>query len=103
VKRILFSPAPKVDSAILLIKDISRKRFRDRDHERTFFELLHAGMGTKRKTLINNLERELGVTKIDLAEIFSACALDARVRAERLTLTEWLDLCDRLAQRKSID
>ena len=45
-----FSPAPKVDSAILSISDISKSFFiNNKIGEKEFFEILHAGFAHKRK------------------------------------------------------
>ncbi len=51
-----FSPAPKVDSAIIQITNISRKNFANRTQEEKFFELVKSGFAHKRKMLIRNLE-----------------------------------------------
>src|SRR3989344_2639920 len=62
-----FRPAPKVDSAIIAIENISRGNFSGQDMEgaasdgasvqaeNNFFSLLHAGFAHKRKKLIRNL------------------------------------------------
>lgn len=56
VKRDLFSPAPNVDSAVLLIKNISKKLFTEKMvSEKSFFETLKRGFHHKRKKLPNNL------------------------------------------------
>ncbi len=62
VKAGSFSPAPKVDSAILLIENISRGGFVNGRHgvstlerEMRFFEILRAGFKSKRKKLVSNL------------------------------------------------
>lgn len=82
VPRGAFVPAPGVDSAVLTISGISRKYFRDRDQERRFFDLLHAGFGHKRKLLASNL-MEAGVPKD---------AVPAGMRAEDAPLDFWLHL-----------
>ncbi|MEK7554099.1 MAG: 16S rRNA (adenine(1518)-N(6)/adenine(1519)-N(6))-dimethyltransferase RsmA, partial [Patescibacteria group bacterium] len=43
VPRGAFKPAPKVDSAVLTVRDISRRNFHTRAEERRFFALIHAG------------------------------------------------------------
>jgi 16S rRNA (adenine1518-N6/adenine1519-N6)-dimethyltransferase len=52
-----FSPEPKVDSAILLINNIS-KNFFDKISEEAFFEIIKAGFAHKRKVLIANLKEK---------------------------------------------
>lgn len=49
VPRGAFSPAPKVDSAILAVEKISRNNFKNKAHEKKFFELVKRGFSKKRK------------------------------------------------------
>ncbi len=89
VPRGAFSPPPKVDSAILLVQHISRKNFENPTHEKKFFDLLHAGFGSKRKFLKRNLEPLLG-------ESYTGALKDALIpenaRAEDVPLEKWLTL-----------
>ncbi len=94
VKRGNFTPAPKVDSAIISVSDISHKNFLNID-ERYFFEALHLGFGSKRKQLLGNLskvyEREV------LTHIFSTLGISLSVRGEDLPLETWLMLVEKLS------
>ena len=85
VPRGAFAPAPKVDSAILLVEKISRKHFVDATHEKKFFELVKRGFAQKRKMLLNNLGKEYG-------EIFEKLKLSPKIRAEDVPLQTWLEL-----------
>lgn len=76
-----FVPAPKVDSAVLSICDISRSQFASRKEEARFFALVRAGFAHKRKYLSSNL-REAG---------FSV-SVPEKARAEDLRLPDWLAL-----------
>ena len=82
VKRGAFRPAPNVDSAVLTIKNISRKNFASREKEQLFFALIHAGFAHKRKFVRSNLV-EVGLPQGDIPE---------KARAEDLTLEQWLML-----------
>lgn len=85
VDRENFSPAPNVDSAILLISDISKNFFiKNNISEKNFFEILHAGFAHKRKILSSNLKGIVSPEKIAL--------LPKNIRAEDLKLTDWLTL-----------
>jgi 16S rRNA (adenine1518-N6/adenine1519-N6)-dimethyltransferase len=98
VKRTSFRPIPNVDSAILFVDNISKKRFIDAGvDEQSYFHHLHAGFGAKRKMLINNLHKELNVEKDRLATIFSELQLPIKCRAEDLTITEWTNLSHALS------
>lgn len=85
VPRGAFSPVPKVDSAILLIENISRKNFVNSTHEQKFFELIKKGFSQKRKFLKNNLGKEL-------SDILKKVGMSDNVRAEDVPLEKWLAL-----------
>jgi len=82
VPRGAFSPAPKVDSAVLTVRGISRKHFHTKDEEKLFFALLHAGFAHKRKFVRKNLA-DAGLPQGDIPE---------KARAEDLPLSAWLAL-----------
>ncbi len=82
VPRGAFVPAPKVDSAVLTVRDISRRNFLTPADEARFFELLHAGFAHKRKFVRKNIT-DAG---------FSAEGTPERARAEDLPLSVWLAL-----------
>ncbi len=88
-----FSPAPKVDSAILSIKNISKDSFRSVSEEK-FFQVLKTGFAHKRKMLINNLEKLS--SKGSLQKTFEKLALDPKTRAESLTPNQWISLTKEL-------
>jgi len=86
-----FEPRPKVDSAILLIANIARDNFKNQKiDEEKFFGILHRSFGQKRKMLANNL-------KLD-STIMQTCRLDAKIRAENLTVADWLCLAKQLTR-----
>ncbi|MFA5736687.1 MAG: 16S rRNA (adenine(1518)-N(6)/adenine(1519)-N(6))-dimethyltransferase RsmA [Candidatus Paceibacterota bacterium] len=78
-----FVPKPKVDSAILLIHNISRNNFQAEEESR-FFDLLRQGFSQKRKKLGNHLKLP--------AENWQLCNLNPDLRAEDLKLPDWLCL-----------
>ncbi len=82
-----FTPPPKVDSAIVAIRNISTDRLSGIDAER-FFALLHLGFGKKRKQLLGNLSETY--SRETLTHIFSTLDLSLSVRAEDLDLETWL-------------
>ncbi len=93
VDAILFSPAPKVDSAILLIDNISKNFFSDCSED-TFFSALKAGFAHKRKLLARNLESSFEPTAI--ARALSVCDLPRTARAEDIPLATWKRLVQEL-------
>lgn len=84
VKRSMFHPAPNVDSAILLIENISNKIFEENSVEtKKFFEIVKAGFAHKRKKLSGNLK---SVVRKDKFNQFKDC------RAEELSILDWISL-----------
>ena len=75
-----FSPAPKVDSAVIKISNISKNFFQN-INEKKFFEVVKKGFSQKRKMLINNLKAQ--------KDDFTACNIDEKARAGNLSLEQW--------------
>ncbi len=82
VPRGAFSPAPKVDSGVIVVNKISHGRFKNGEEEARFFSLIHAGFAHKRKQLAKNFQ-EAGLTVSGFPE---------RIRAEDVSLEKWLEL-----------
>lgn len=88
-----FSPPPKVDSAILLITDISKKRFVDVSEE-MFFKVLKAGFAARRKQLLGNLTHL--ASRPELEKIFNKLKINETVRGEDLFVEQWFLLAREL-------
>ncbi len=82
-----FSPEPSVDSAILAIDSISKKRFKDIE-EVAFFEIVHAGFAHKRKTLRNNLTMA-GFSTEAIDALWQTQGFSEKIRPEDITIDEW--------------
>lgn len=93
VSRGHFNPPPNVDSAIIAVDCISRKRLAGVDPA-FFFKVLHIGFGQKRKQLIGNLAKHFD--REVLMHIFSTAGIRRDVRAEDLPLEIWLQLVTKL-------
>ncbi len=90
-----FHPPPKVESAVLVIEPLAEPRHPVPGLDRLGM-LLDAGFGQRRKTLANALRNGLGIagdhTRAALAEL----GLDARSRAEVLSIRHWAALANLL-------
>lgn len=89
-----FNPPPRVDSAILLIENISRNFF-DTIAEDDFFRVVKTGFASKRKILAGNLK---GIMP-NAVEVLSQIGLPEKVRAEDVSLGEWKRIVDQLNTR----
>lgn len=90
-----FKPQPKVDSAILSIEHISRKRF-ENTSETQFFSLLKLGFAHKRKKLWGNLAEHYSRKKLEKA--FKAADISENTRAEELSINQWFLLTKDLSR-----
>jgi len=86
-----FNPPPRVDSAILLVDDISRGFF-DTISEDNFFKVVKAGFASKRKMLSGNLK---GIFE-DSAGVLKECGIQEKARAEDVELGEWKRIVEKL-------
>jgi 16S rRNA (adenine1518-N6/adenine1519-N6)-dimethyltransferase len=89
VPRGAFAPAPDVDSAILLVKNVSKKNFKNTKEEQEFFKLVRTGFSQKRKKLKNNLASLLGS---ETSARMQAAEISEDARAEDVPLEKWLAL-----------
>jgi len=79
-----FSPKPKVDSAVITIKNISNEIFKkNKINEEKFWEIVKAGFAHKRKKLSGNLKNIISCQGQSLAYLGDK-------RAEDLSLTDWI-------------
>ena len=83
-----FFPAPKVDSAVLVV-DIYPTPLLKEGLLDTFFKLVKAGFSQKRKTLRNSLSSGLHISPINAAELLTRANIDPQRRAETLSIDEW--------------
>lgn len=96
VKRGHFTPPPAVDSAVVAVHDISKERL-GKISTKTFFELLHAAFGQKRKQLAGNWRGQFD--KAVVGETLETLALDPKIRAEDLKVDEFIELLTKLEEK----
>jgi len=99
VKRGNFSPAPHVDSAIIAVHNIGSGRMKGIDKD-FFFEILHLGLGKKRKQLLGNLSALF--PRESLEAVFQTLDIPLNTRGEDLPLEIWLSLAKKLDEIKRV-
>lgn len=88
VPRKLFRPIPNVDSAVLVIENISKNFFSEsKIEERIFFDIIKAGFAHKRKVLIKNLEDKIPKERLEM--IWAKENISKTARAEDLSPEMW--------------
>lgn len=89
VKKTMFTPSPKVDSAVIVIKNIGRSKLKSVS-ESDFFTTIKCGFSQKRKQLLSNTKKLEISNKIKT--YLEANDIPITVRAEDLKLQHWLDI-----------
>lgn len=87
----LFTPPPKVDSRILILRYRQQPLFPDVD-TRKFFRIVKAGFSQRRKTLLNALSAGLHLSRAETVQVLADAGIDASSRAQSLSLQQWHDL-----------
>ncbi|MDP3971095.1 MAG: 16S rRNA (adenine(1518)-N(6)/adenine(1519)-N(6))-dimethyltransferase RsmA [bacterium] len=100
VPRESFFPSPRVDSAVIAIRNIRSKQIIDVQQEKLFFQLIKTGFAHKRKKLANNLKNLVvhnkKISEKQLDQLFIELGLEANVRAQQLSLDDWKKMVDKL-------
>jgi len=88
VPAILFTPPPKVNSQVLILKYHRKPLFDDVD-TKLFFRVVRAGFSQKRKTIVNSLSAGLALSKEETRDLLEAASIDVSTRAQNLSLEMW--------------
>lgn len=96
VKKELFDPVPKVDSAVIKISHGQKPAF-EADIKK-LFRLVKAGFGEKRKMLRNSISGGLGIETSLVENLLEDCKLKPTARAQELSLKDWQGLYSQALQ-----
>ena len=87
----LFTPAPKVDSQVVILKIRPESLLGEVDKD-AFFRVVKAGFSEKRKKLRSSLANGLRLPKAEVEKILSQIDINPDDRAENLSIDDWLNL-----------
>lgn len=93
VSRGSFDPVPKVDSAVIRL-DVLRKKKYNVENEELFFRIIKGAFSQRRKQMINPLSAALNIPKEKLAEVFQKANIKTSARAEELSMEDFAALCN---------
>lgn len=86
-----FTPPPKVDSQVVILKRRPQPLFTDFD-TKAYFRMVKAGFSAKRKKLRSSLSGGLGISKTQVEAMLTQARIDPDARAEALSLDDWARL-----------
>ena len=91
VPRRFFTPPPKVDSQVIVLRTRTKPLVPAED-ERALFRVVKAGFRAKRKKLRSSISAGLAITKPAAEELLRHANIDPELRAEDLSIDDWLRL-----------
>ena len=93
-----FSPPPKVDSAVIRLTP--RRLELAAKNPKLLDNLVRLGFSTRRKMLRNNLQS--AIDREELSELLGLLDISIDTRAEDLSIEQWIQLSNLVADRKDI-
>lgn len=88
-----FTPPPKVDSQVVVLKTREVPVVKS-DDERLFFRVVKAGFSSKRKKLRSSISAGLALDKLATDQLLNEAHVDPNDRAEDLSLDDWLRIME---------
>ena len=88
VPRQFFTPPPKVDSQVVILRTRNNPLITPED-QRDFFRIVKAGFSAKRKKLRSSLSGGLGIDKNVAEELLKNAGISPDARAEDLAIEDW--------------
>lgn len=86
-----FTPPPKVDSRVVVLRTRPQPLV-PREDERALFRVVKAGFSSKRKKLRSSIAAGLAISKPAAEELLRHADIDSELRAEDLSLDDWVRL-----------
>lgn len=96
IKRSCFKPVPKVDSCFVKLTMRQKPLWQVQD-EVFLFKMIRLGFQQRRKTLINALSASFA--KSDVGDALASAGLSPQIRAEQVTLEQFINLSHVLLKR----
>ncbi len=85
IKRGLFSPPPKVDSAVIKLSVLPTK---SKEESKKYYELIKKVFAQPRKTILNNLSHGFDMTKDEVSEKLERAGIKPGYRPQNLTINK---------------
>ena len=99
VKRGSFMPAPNVDSEVITLK-LRKTPPVNLSDEKMFFKVVRSAFSMRRKTLVNCLSKDFGLSKETLTALLESVSLKPTARAEELSLEKFAEISEMIAKKE---
>jgi len=87
----LFTPPPKVDSQVVILRRYAKPLFKGLDNQK-FFQIVKAGFSGRRKKLRSSLAAGLHISKGQADELLAKAKINGNLRAQNLSVADWHNL-----------
>jgi hypothetical protein len=91
IPRQFFTPVPKVDSQVVVLEVRDKPLVLEKD-QKAFFRVVKAGFANKRKKLRSSMSAGLAISKSDAKKLLRQAGIDPDLRAEDLSIDDWIRL-----------
>ena len=88
VPREYFTPPPKVDSQVVVLRTFNTPLV-DGEDERKLFRVVKAGFAARRKKLRSSVSAGLAISKTDAETMLNSADIDPKKRAQDLSIEDW--------------
>ena len=99
VSRELFTPPPKVDSQVVILKILEKNKlelFNEKNNlkisEKQFFRVVKAGFAARRKKISKALSANLALNREQTIQLLSQAKISPDIRAQDVNIEEWLEI-----------
>ncbi|KAJ3616165.1 hypothetical protein Zmor_012024 [Zophobas morio] len=93
VKRNMFNPVPKVDSAIVSL-DFNENKIGDVKNALEFVNFVRKLFNNRRKTILNNVKSS--IQGVDATKLLEQCEINPQLRPENLSIDDYMRLYKRI-------
>ncbi|MDR2524200.1 MAG: 16S rRNA (adenine(1518)-N(6)/adenine(1519)-N(6))-dimethyltransferase RsmA [Candidatus Nomurabacteria bacterium] len=88
----LFTPPPKVDSQVVILRPRPSGRDLSPDQEKLFFRIVKAGFSARRKKLRTALSGGLNTPVAEAEILLHTAGINPNLRAQDLTIEDWCEI-----------
>ena len=96
VSKNMFTPAPKIDSAIVRI-DLDRNKYKI-TNKQVLVKTIESAFSMRRKTLSNCLKSKLNLSQEQIDRIYDNLEFHPQIRGEVLSTSQFVDLANEITQ-----
>ncbi len=90
-----FTPPPKVDSQVVILKRRNQPLVAE-NAQKVFFRAVKAGFSAKRKKMRSSLSGGLGIDKLSAEALLEKSMISPDIRAQDLSVDDWITLANNL-------